>query len=100
MIRRSPAALVVLREEDVVGHYVDLSVTVRPSRFSIPFMTLQPTASVTCCTDLPYSTTIERSMVLSTSPTSTEAPRVWLCVLAPGVRLPKKRPDRRRGVAR
>jgi hypothetical protein len=35
------------------------------------------TASDTCGDDLPYSTAIERSTAVSSSPTSTVTPRVW-----------------------
>src|SRR5215212_12154078 len=54
------------------------SVTLRPVRFSIRFITLLRTASVVCGICLPYSMAIERSAAASSAPTSTETPRVWL----------------------
>src|SRR3712207_5554348 len=56
------------------------SVTLRPTRFSTRLMTFLRTASATWWIALPYSTLILRSTAASTSPTSTETPRLslWL----------------------
>jgi hypothetical protein len=54
------------------------SVTPRPVRFSIRFITLRRTVSVTCGIDTPYSMATVRSTAVSCSPTYTETPLVGL----------------------
>ena len=68
------------------------SVTRSPTKFSTRLMTFVRTASEICGMDLPYSTVIERSIAVSSSPTSTVTPRV---VLDPPLTLSRTPPTAR-----
>jgi hypothetical protein len=63
------------------------SVTLRPTRFSTRLMTFLRTASAVWGMALPYSTVMVRFTAASTSPASTETPRLWLPLPTPGTAL-------------